>query len=247
MATRLPCSWMDGRGATAIDATANRLQRNASSSSSFSSGVAPAILNQRPFLTLAQSSDIRHLLNYHIFREFGEGGEQEGSWRWGKGEWLNGLTLSLTKEDLRTVFRAERLPSQQAAASLHLASHICKLTLESNKQRWLIASHKATHAPGREIGVSKAISAFCYTTAPKSNTSRRRERDALIPLIHEARPWERSKARLWGMKSRFSSSTTFTQGMDSYHTLISPLSKGLEFEITSQHHYRRHLCILFFF
>lgn len=239
MATRLPCSWMDGRGATAIDAAANRLRRNASSSS----GVAPAILNRRPFLTLAQSSDIRHLLNYHIFREFGEGGEQEGSWRWGKGEWLNGLTLSLTKEDLRTVFRAERLPSQQAADSLHLASHICKFTLESNKQRWLIASHKATHAPGREIGASEATSAFCYTTAPKSNTSRRRERDA---LIHEARPWERSKARLWEKKSKFSSNTTFTQGMDSYHTLISPLSKGLEFEITGQHHYRRHLCIYFF-
>lgn len=69
--------WQRGAGATAIDASANRLRRNASSSSS--SGVAPAILNQQPFLTLAQSSDIRHLLNYHIFREFGEGGEQEGS------------------------------------------------------------------------------------------------------------------------------------------------------------------------
>lgn len=29
-------------------------------------------------------------------------------------------------------------------------------------------------------------------------------------------------------------------------SLISPLSKGLEFEITSQHHYRRHLCIFFY-
>lgn len=42
-----------------------------------SSSVALVILNLLLFLTLTQSHNIWHLLNYHIFREFEGGGELE--------------------------------------------------------------------------------------------------------------------------------------------------------------------------
>lgn len=61
------------------DVTANRLRRNTAASSSSS---APAFLNLLSFLTLTQSCNTGHLLHYHILGEFGEGGREEGSWRW---------------------------------------------------------------------------------------------------------------------------------------------------------------------
>lgn len=74
------------------DMTANRLRRNASSSSS----LAPAFLNLLPFLTLTQSCNTGHLLHYHILGEFGEGGEEEGCW--GKGGWRSGLAFEWQRE-----------------------------------------------------------------------------------------------------------------------------------------------------
>lgn len=85
-----PCfilPWAAGRSCGVVaarmavtDVTANRLRRNTASSSSSS---APAFLNLLPFLTLTQSCNTGHLLHYHILGEFGEGGMEEGSWRWG--------------------------------------------------------------------------------------------------------------------------------------------------------------------
>lgn len=74
------------------DVTANRLRRNASSSSS----LAPAFLNLLPFLTLTQSCNTGHLLHYHILGEFGEGGEGQG--RWGEGGWRSGLAFERQRE-----------------------------------------------------------------------------------------------------------------------------------------------------
>lgn len=123
-----PCAagWQRSEGdGTMIDVAANRLRRNASSSCA-----APAILKRRLFLTLTQSYDIWHLLHYHLFGEFGEGGEEEGGWRWGKGERFN---VQPDKGRSSHGTQCQRLQSQHAAAPLHLASHICILTLENNK------------------------------------------------------------------------------------------------------------------